>query len=62
MIKMVSSFRWWDKTIMRLTRPSVLRAKLYNKIMDSQKVVDGTGLTVGEWLGKYDGHVLERCD
>lgn len=47
---------------MRLTRPSALKAKLYNKILEGQQVVDGSGLTAGAWLGKYDGYLVESMD
>ena len=59
--KIVSSFRWCDRLVMRDTDQSKLRATLYDKILDKRKTAEGRE-TVGEWLVKYDEDLFELTE
>jgi hypothetical protein len=57
MVEILSAYRWWDNVILRSTRLSQVRAKLYEQVMDKRKMAGGQW-TVAEWLEKNKGNLI----
>jgi hypothetical protein len=57
MVEILSAYRWWDNVILRSTRLSQVRAKLYEQVMDKRKMAGGKW-TVAEWLEKNKANLL----